>query len=73
MAGELEARSPGLAGLRDDVGVLDQYYIPTRYPDALPGGIPATLYRANDSERALTAGRRTLAVARSVLAKPGPG
>ena len=25
-------------------GVLDSYYIPTRYPNGLPGGIPARVY-----------------------------
>jgi HEPN domain-containing protein len=29
---------------------LDRYYIPTRYPNGLPGGIPATFF--DDSEEA---------------------
>ncbi len=33
---------------------LDQYYIPTRYPNGLPvGSIPAHCYAADDSARAL--------------------
>ena len=29
-----------LASVRADVGLLDLFYIPTRYPDALPGSLP---------------------------------
>lgn len=32
---------------------LDQFYIPTRYPDSLPASTPGRVYRASDSERAL--------------------
>ena len=32
---------------------LDKYYIPTRYPDALPGGIPADAYDQLDATRAI--------------------
>ena len=41
------------AMLRTEVSALDQYYIPTRYPNGLPGGIPAEAYTKTDSERAL--------------------
>ncbi|HHW15152.1 MAG TPA: HEPN domain-containing protein [Firmicutes bacterium] len=33
--------------------VLDKYYIPTRYPDSLPGGIPAEAFEKEDAERAI--------------------
>jgi HEPN domain-containing protein len=32
---------------------LDKYYIPTRYPNALPGGIPSKAFDENDAERAI--------------------
>jgi len=32
---------------------LDRFYIPTRYPNSLPGGIPAETYTAEDAEQAL--------------------
>lgn len=32
---------------------LDKYYIPTRYPDSLPGGIPAEAFDRWDAERAV--------------------
>ena len=33
--------------------LLDKYYLPTRYPTGLPGGVPHEVYDAVDSERAL--------------------
>jgi HEPN domain-containing protein len=32
---------------------LDKYYIPTRYPNGLPGGIPADAFAREDAEYAL--------------------
>jgi len=32
-----------LADLRDDLMQMDAFYIPTRYPDALPGSLPEGL------------------------------
>jgi len=34
--------------------VLDKYYIPTRYPNGLPGGIPSSAFDKTDAERAIT-------------------
>lgn len=43
-----------LAPLTTQAAPLDQYYIPTRYPNGLPvGSIPAHCYAASDSTRAL--------------------
>lgn len=39
--------------LGSEAAALDQYYIPTRYPNGLPGGIPADAYTRTDGERAL--------------------
>lgn len=33
---------------------LDRYYIPTRYPNGLPGGIPHDVFTAQDAQVALT-------------------
>ena len=32
---------------------LDKYYIPTRYPNALPGGIPSKAFDENDAKSAI--------------------
>ncbi len=34
--------------------VLDKYYIPTRYPNGLPGGIPSEAFDKNDAQRAIS-------------------
>jgi len=33
---------------------LDLYYLPTRYPDALPGGVPARVFGEEDSHAAVS-------------------
>jgi len=37
--------------LGEEVNGLDGYYIPTRYPNSLPDGIPADVYTRSDAER----------------------
>lgn len=39
--------------LRKKAASLDKYYIPTRYPNGLPGGIPADAYQKQDAVSAL--------------------
>ncbi len=39
--------------LREAAGRLDQYYISTRYPDALPGGLPFQTYSKGQAEEAV--------------------
>lgn len=51
---------PSMAELRV-ASRLDQYYIPTRYPNGLPGGVPSRFY--TDPEEAAAASR----LARQVL------
>ena len=41
------------AELKGQVRQLDRYYIPTRYPNGLPGGVPAEMYDETDSAAAL--------------------
>lgn len=41
------------AGYVGDGSLLDRFYIPTRYPNGLPGGIPADAYSKADAEQAL--------------------
>jgi HEPN domain-containing protein len=49
----LVARHPGLESLRDGCRLLDQYYVPTRYPNALPGGAPHRSYTDAQARDAL--------------------
>ncbi len=47
---QYDARFEALIGVG---GGLDRHYIPTRYPNGLPGGIPAEAFDADDAEKAL--------------------
>lgn len=40
--------------IKKRVATIDTYYIPTRYPNRLPGGIPSEAYLKEDAERALS-------------------
>ncbi len=40
--------------LRDECSILDDYYIPTRYPDAIPGALPESLPQEKDAKEALS-------------------
>lgn len=44
----------------EEVEFLDQFYIPTRYPDAFPGSLPEGLPNKNDGEKALEGAERIL-------------
>ena len=53
--------------LREELGVMDQYYIPTRYPNGLPGGMPYETYTKDQATRALETCDRVIALARRQL------
>ena len=42
--------------------LLDQFYIPTRYPNGLPDLTPGQVYRRADAERCIEAARTLVAV-----------
>ncbi|MBM3673904.1 MAG: HEPN domain-containing protein [Actinobacteria bacterium] len=63
LCGEVTLLDPQVQPRCPDWGALDQFYIPTRYPDALPGGIPAEAYTASQSAGALATAREVLAFA----------
>ena len=46
---------------RLEVQLLDRFYIPTRYPDALPGSLPEGLPNAQDAQEALTVAEKIIA------------
>lgn len=49
----LEPSYPELSKLYEIVETLEMYYIPTRYPDALPSNAPYEMYMYEDAEDAL--------------------
>lgn len=49
----LAERHPALASLRSAAARLDQLYIPTRYPNGLPGGVPADVFSREQAAEAI--------------------
>ena len=55
--------------LTDTAKRLDQYYIPTRYPNGLPGTIPSETYGTQDAKDALDAAGKIIAAAKKLIGK----
>jgi HEPN domain-containing protein len=53
------------------VQLLDRFYIPTRYPTALPGDLPEGLPDAADAQEALDVARQTIEIITRALEQPG--
>jgi HEPN domain-containing protein len=65
------AAFPELLALCAHWGSLDGFYVPTRYPDALPGSIPALVYDAEASGAAVaTATKVVESVRRLIQSRP---
>ena len=67
-AAEYDARFEALIGVG---GGLDRHYIPTRYPNGLPGGIPAEAFDVEDAEKALRQAQRIIQQVIEVLEGAG--
>ena len=50
---DAKAIDPSFDVIKTVAMLLDKHYLATRYPSALPGGVPAEAYDADDSARAL--------------------
>jgi HEPN domain-containing protein len=61
-------RAPVLGELRELAGQLDQYYVPTRYPNGLPGGVPYEAFGRSQAEGAVAGAARFVAAARAAIA-----
>ena len=53
--------------LKQELAILDQFYIPTRYPNGLPGALPYEVYTRAQAERALATSETVIALARAQL------
>ena len=56
-----------LNSLREAARRLDQYYIATRYPDALPGGLPFETYTGGQAEEAVQMASEIVTSSRAYL------
>jgi HEPN domain-containing protein len=50
---EVLPQSPAFAKAEEPSKRLDRFYIPTRYPNGLPGGLPFQSYSAKDLQEAI--------------------
>lgn len=51
-----------LKNLKEELTLLDRFYIPTRYPDALPGSFPEGLPNEKDAKEALAIARKIMKI-----------
>jgi HEPN domain-containing protein len=58
------------SALRSRISILDGYYVPTRYPDSLPSGIPADVYNAAAAEQTLRLAQDALDFVQARLENP---
>lgn len=56
-----------LGDLGDAARQLDQYYIPTRYPNGLPGGVPADVFTSKQATEAIAHAREFIVRVRATL------
>ncbi len=72
LAQEAAAWIPDFSSLAARWGILDTYYIPTRYPNGLPDGIPAQVYNRPVAEDAVKLAEEVVMfVARHLRREPG--
>lgn len=65
------SRAPEAEDLREQAGILDQYYVPTRYPNGLPGGVPFEAFGDAQATAAVDGAERFVSFARSRLNRAG--
>ena len=63
----LLTRHPALADLEEAARRLDQYYVPTRYPNGLPGGTPADVFSKAQATEALAQAKQFVEAAGALI------
>ncbi|MCH7652080.1 MAG: HEPN domain-containing protein [Chloroflexi bacterium] len=64
---EIVGTFPEMSQFESLMGVLNQYYVPTRYPDALPGGTPFETYNQGQAEEAVRGASRLVDAAKGLI------
>lgn len=59
------------ADLGRELSLLDGYYLTTRYPNSLPGGIPSNVYNASAAREAAALAKKAVDAVRTKLGKLG--
>ncbi len=60
LLGRCEAINAGFSQFLSDCIVVDQYYIPTRYPDGVPGSLPGRMPSEAQAQEAIAAAEKIL-------------
>lgn len=53
--------------IKQEASALDKYYVPTRYPNALPGGVPSEAFEEKDALRAIEICRNVIKLVREEI------
>jgi HEPN domain-containing protein len=69
MAQRLSQVADEFQSIMDEARRLDRFYIPTRYPNGLPGGSPFQIYRAEDLGGAYADVQKIIDICRGYLEK----
>jgi HEPN domain-containing protein len=69
LCAEAAAFNPSFRERARTWSILDGYYIPTRYPNGLPDGIPADVYTEQAAESAVALAGQVVEVVSSLLAE----
>jgi HEPN domain-containing protein len=73
LARQCEAYHPQFAGIKDEAALLDQFYIPTRYPNGLPSpAIPDEAYTQTQAKSAMAAVKHSLSMVETFLRQHTP-
>jgi HEPN domain-containing protein len=64
---------PEVARFKEAAGQLDRYYLTTRYPDALPGGVPYEAFHEKEATAAVDAAASVVEFARTIVAGASGG
>lgn len=64
---EAEKFDPGFSEWTGKVAPLDKYYLTSRYPNSLPGGIPSKAFSREEAETSIEVTRSFLAFVQSKL------
>jgi HEPN domain-containing protein len=60
LCGDASQLDGSFADLMSQAAPLDKYYVPTRYPNGLPGGIPSEAFVVQDADLAIGMAARVL-------------
>lgn len=61
---EISGTYPDMSQFEALMGTLNQFYVPTRYPDALPGGTPFETYNQSQAQEAVDGASRLVDAAK---------